>query len=141
MNWLNIYGDNKSLSTALDALDIGETVKADLEDAKRIRVSIANTFSLTGRGKFLTKTGEDEEGERVLLITRLEAGEAKNKRHPKVKTFIDEDSLGVLKISEGIAYLDVLPLTGHTFVPLTPSDKLIKDCEKFCSYYNLTLKY
>lgn len=141
MNWLNIYGENKSLAVALDAVGVGETVKADLEDAKRIRVSIANTFTLTGRAKFVTKKGEDEEGVEVLLITKIAANLQRKKRHPRVKTFIDGNRLGVLKVTGTEAFLDVLEMEQHTFVPLTPSEKLINDCEKFCNYYGLTLKY
>ncbi len=138
MKKLNIYNDNKSITVALDSLEIGETVEIKDEDAKRVRVAITNCYHLTGKGKFKTKMQVNEDGIKVTTVTKLGIGEIKQKRYPKVKTFIDDDNVAVLRVNNNTAIVSALSITKLSNGTLT--NKLINDCKKFCNFYNLKLK-
>ncbi len=140
MNWLNIYGDNKSIVKALDELSLGETVKAERGDRKRLSSAIINSF---GAGSFTLKVGKDEEDVKVVLITRNTLD--KVKRIPKVKTFIHLETIGLLVIKDNTATLRQLPLNISLAEWVDELDKsreeIIKRSQSFCEANGLTLKY
>lgn len=134
MNWFNIYGDNKSITRALDELNLGEQVKAEYSDQRKIRSTIANSR----KGMFSTKQQIDEEGIKVLIIKRI-AEQTESKRLPKIKTFIEKDTVGVLRIYNDKAYLNSLWLIYNLECNITPS--IIKRSQSFCEQHGLTLIY
>lgn len=134
MNWFNIYGDNKSITRALDELTLGETVKAEYDDRGKVSSIISNNR----KGMFSVKQHVDEDGIKVLAIKRI-ANQTEGNRIPKVKTFIEEDTVGVLRIDKGKAYLNSLWLANKYECTVLPS--ILKRSQSFCEQHGLTLIY
>jgi hypothetical protein len=137
MNWLNIYGDNKSVAVALSQMDEGDIVKANLEDAPNIRVSISNQYHRTGTAKFVTKQMMDEEGEHVLTITR-DGGKptAKQHRNLAVTTFRDGNVCGTLRVKDYTAYLSISYMDSNEAVLEYPT-KIIDKANEFIKKHNI----
>lgn len=137
MNWLNIYGDNKSVAVALSQMSEGDIVKANLEDAPNIRVSISNQYHRTGTAKFVTKQMIDEEGEQVLSITR-DGGKptAKQHRNLAVTTFRDGNVCGVLRVKDNTAYLSFCYMDSNEDVWGFP-EKIINKANEFIKKHNI----
>lgn len=135
IQWLNIYGDSKSVTKALGEIEVNGQRLAEPEDMPAIRVAICNSFHRKGRAWFTTKLTINE-GSKVCLITREEDKQPTYKvpRNIKVTTYRDNNILGVLRVSEGKGYLDFLYMDScEPIIKQTPQlilDKVIKFCNK-----------
>lgn len=137
MNWLNIYGDSKSVALALSQMDEGESLKANKEDAGNIRVSITNQFHRTGRASFTTRQILDEECEYVVVVTRQKGKpKAKHHRNLSVTTFRDGDICGVLRVLDGVGYLNFCYMGSNEAVS-EPCKNIIEKAKKFINKHNV----
>jgi len=135
MNYLNIYGDNRSIAKALHEMKMGETFKIDKEDRKRVSSCIINSF---GKGVFATKSIIDEEGVAVVSISKLKA--EVSKRLPKVKTFVDGDIVGVLRVVGSEAFLSCLKMDDLIF-HFEVTEIILKRSQSFCAEHGIALNY
>lgn len=149
IQWLNIYPkeENKSVTKALGEMSIGEQRIAEPFDSPAIRVAICNSFHRKNKAWFTTKkvwvsvieSGRNK-GYWACLITREEDKQPTYKvpRNIKVTTYRDNNILGVLRVSEGLGYLDFLYMDSCEPVKEI-SQIIVTKVQSFCIKNNVKL--